>query len=76
MQTGCPKCKTIVRASGQEWQILNGECPELAGTRWDGKPEYCPVLSFVAEPDVSLPGAADRSAIQMEIDRLRVVKVR
>jgi hypothetical protein len=76
MQTGCPKCKTMVRTNGQEWQILNGSCPELAGTQWDGKPEYCPVMTVVAEPDIALPGAANRAAVQAEIDRLRVVKVR
>ena len=76
MQTGCPKCKTIVRTNGQEWEILNGTCLELAGTQWDGKPEYCPVLTVVAEPDVLLPGATMRASIQAEIDRVKVIKVR
>src|ERR1700710_1216797 len=64
MQTGCPKCKTMVRANGQEWQILNASCAELAGTRWDRRPEYCPVLTVVAEPDVTLPGAAMRDNVR------------
>src|SRR3978361_1980783 len=76
MQTGCPKCKTTVRANGQDWTITHGSCPELAGTPWDGKPEYCPVLSVVAEPDVVLPGVSLRSAVQVEIDRLRALGVR
>ena len=75
MQTGCPKCKTIVRTDGVAWTILNGSCPELAGTPWEGKPEYCPVLSMVAEPDVTLPGLGHRAQVQAEIDRARVLKV-
>ena len=49
MQTRCPKCTTIVRSIGPEWEILNGACPELSGTKWHSKPEYCPTLSRVAE---------------------------
>jgi hypothetical protein len=49
---------------------------ELAGTQWDGKPEYCPVLTVVAEPDGNLPGTAIRASVRAEIDRIRVVKVR
>ena len=74
MQTGCPKCKTIVRINGQEWTILNGACPELVGTRWDGKPEYCPILTVVAEPDGNLPGTAIRASVQAEIDRIKVIQ--
>ena len=66
----------MVRTDGQEWQILNGSCPELAGTQWDGKPEYCPLLTVVAEPDVTLPGAAMRRTVRSEIDRIKVRKVR
>ena len=75
MQTACPKCKTIVRAIGSEWSILNGSCPELSGTKWDGKPEYCPVLTAVASPDVILPGAVIRAAVQDEINSSRVVNM-
>lgn len=76
MQTGCPKCKTMVRINGQEWTILNGACPELVGTQWDGKPEYCPILTVVAEPDGNLPGTAIRASVQAEINRIKVVIVR
>jgi hypothetical protein len=61
----------MVRTNGQEWKILNGSCPELAGTQWDGKPEYCPILTVVAEPDVDLPGTAIRASVQTEIDSKR-----
>ena len=27
-----------------DWEILNGACPELSGTKWENKPEYCPTL--------------------------------
>jgi hypothetical protein len=72
MQTCCPKCSTIVKSAGNAWEIINGACPELARTQWNGRPEYCPVLSVVVEPDVVLPGVAERPAIQAEIDRVRV----
>ena len=71
MQTGCPKCRTIVRANNGEWKILNAGCPDLAGTQWAGKPEYCPVLTVIAEPDVTLPGVAIRATVQSEIERIR-----
>ena len=76
MQTGCPKCKTMVRTDGHGWKILNGSCPELVGTQWDGKPEYCPILTVVAEPDIDLPGTSIRAAVQAEIGFSRVVNVR
>ena len=63
-----------MRAAGREWKILNRSCPELVGTQWNGKPEYCPVLSIVAEPDVVLPGVANRADVQAEIDRAEVLK--
>jgi hypothetical protein len=63
----------MVRSSGSKWEILNGFCPELAGTSWLGKPEYCPVLSVVVEPDVILPGVAIRAEVQAEVDHLKVV---
>ena len=66
----------MVRTDGKEWTILNGSCPELVGTQWHGEPEYCPVLTVVAEPDIELPGVANRAVVQAEIDRMRVVKVR
>jgi len=76
MQTRCPKCKTIVRLKHPHWQILNGSCPELSGTQWANEPEWCPTLSQVAEPDVTLPGTANRAAVLAEIERVRVVKAR
>ena len=75
MQTACPKCKTIVRVNGSDWLILNGSCPELVGTKWEGKPEFCPLLTVVASPDVTLPGAAVRAVVQDAIDSSRVVKM-
>ena len=66
----------MVRANGLQWTILNSSCLELAGTQWDGKPQYCPVLTVVAEPDVALPGVTNRAAVLAEIERLRVVQVR
>lgn len=76
MQTCCPRCKTIIRSSGKEWSVLNASCPELAGTQWDGSPEYCPVLAGVVEPDVVLPGLTMRVAVQSEIDGIQVKKAR
>lgn len=75
MQTRCPKCSTMVKSTGPHWEIINGSCPELSGTQWKDKPEFCPILSLVAEPDVSLPGASNRTAVQAEIDLVRVTKV-
>jgi len=76
MQTACPKCSTMVRSTGPAWEILNGACPELAGTSWHEKPEYCPVLSVVAEPDVVLPGVANRAEVQAEVERAKGAGVR
>jgi hypothetical protein len=75
MQTRCPKCSTIVRSTGPTWEIINGSCPELAGTPWASKAEFCPILSLVAEPDVALPGASQRAAVCAEIERARIIKV-
>jgi hypothetical protein len=76
MQTCCPRCKTIARSSnGIDWEILNPACPELSGTQWSDRPEFCPILSQVVQPDVVLPGIASREIVAAEIDRLRVVKV-
>lgn len=72
LQTCCPKCSTIVKSNGTEWEILNSSCPALVGTQWNGSPEYCPVLSVVVEPDVVLPGVAARATVQAQIDRVRV----
>ena len=76
MQTRCPKCTTIVKANGTDWAIINGACPELSGTEWENKPEFCPTLSHVVQPEIVLPGIANRAAVQEEIERVRVVKVR
>jgi hypothetical protein len=61
----------MVKSTGTQWEIINGSCPDLSGTQWNNKPEYCPTLSQVAEPDVTLPGASNRVAVQAEIDRIR-----
>jgi hypothetical protein len=76
MQTRCPKCTTIVKANGTDWAIINDACPELSGTEWENKPEFCPTLSHVVRPEIVLPGIASRAAVQEEIERVRVVKVR
>jgi hypothetical protein len=76
MQTACPKCATIVKSTEAKWEILNGSCPELAGTQWSGKPEYCPILSLVVEPDIVLPGVANRAEVEAEIDRVKGAGVR
>jgi hypothetical protein len=75
MQTRCPNCTIMVKSTGSQWIIINGPCPELAGTQWSGRPEFCPTLSQVLEPDVTLPGAWNRVVIQAEIDRIRVLGV-
>ena len=74
MQTACPKCSTMVRSLGAIWEILNPSCPELSGTKWGNKPEFCPILSKVVEPDVVLPGVENRSIILAAIARGKVVK--
>ena len=76
MQTRCPRCTTIVKANGTDWAIINGACPELSGTEWENKPKFCPTLSHVVQPEIVLPGIASRAAVQKEIERVRVVKVR
>jgi hypothetical protein len=65
----------MVKSTGTLWEIINGSCPELSGTQWKDNPEFCPILSLVAEPDVSLPGASNRTKVQADIDLVRVVKV-
>ena len=74
MQTACPRCSTIVRSIGAVWEILTPSCPELSGTKWEDKPEFCPILSKVVEPDVVLPGVENRSVILAAIARGKVVK--
>jgi hypothetical protein len=65
----------MVKSAGpNQWEIISGACPELSGTQWSNKPEFCPTLSQVAEPDITLPGAWNRVAVQAEIDRIRVVE--
>ena len=54
MQTRCPKCTTIVKANGTDWAIINGACPELSGTEWENKPEFCPTLSHVVQLEIVL----------------------
>jgi hypothetical protein len=63
----------MVKSIGAQWVIINGPCLELSGTQWNDRPEFCPILSQVVEPDVTLPGAWNRVAIQAEIDRMRVL---
>ncbi len=63
----------MVKSIGAQWVIINGPCLELSGTQWNDRPEFCPTLSQVVEPDVTLPGAWNRVAIQAEIDRMRVL---
>ena len=75
MQTRCPKCTSIVRSSGNSFDILNKGCVELVGTRWADKPEFCPTLSDVVQAEVLLPGVADREIVLAEIAQVRVVKV-
>jgi hypothetical protein len=48
---------------------------DLAGTQWAHKPEFCPTLTEVAQPDVVLPGIAAREIVLAEIAQTRVVKV-
>ena len=62
----------MVQSAGGQWEIINASRPKLAGTQWTGKPEYCPALSVVAEPDVVLPGVAVRTIVQAEIERAKV----
>jgi hypothetical protein len=72
MQTRCSKCRTMVRSTGKKWKIINPSCPELVGTQWEGKPEFCPILSIIVEPDVTLPGVAERALIQAEVRKKSV----
>jgi hypothetical protein len=76
MQTRCPKCTTIVKSTGANWEILNGDCSELSATQWKSNPEFCPTLSQVVEPEVILPGAVNRAAVQKEMERIRILKIR
>lgn len=72
MQTRCPNCSTIVRTlEGEDWVVLGGPCPELSGTRWADKAEFCPTLSQVTRPDVVLPGVTERQAVLTEIQHVR-----
>ena len=76
MQTGCPKCKTMVRSNGSNWEILRGPCLDLAGTTWENRAEFCPTLSHVAEPDVVLPDVNSRLEVIAEIERNKLAKLR
>jgi hypothetical protein len=61
MQTRCPNCSTIVRSTdGVTWTLVNAGCRELADTAWRDRAELCPVLSYVVQPDVALPGISRR----------------
>jgi len=40
---------------------------DLAGTRWAGKPEFCPTLSYVVQAEVTLPGIADHDVVMADI---------
>jgi len=75
MQTRCPKCTSTVRTTGASWEILNVGCVDLAGTRWAGKPEFCPTLSYVVQAEVTLPGIADHDAVMADIVQGRIVEV-
>jgi len=57
------------------WEIINGYCRELSGTQWNDNPEFCPILSLVAELDVSPPGASNRTEVQAKIGLIKAVKV-
>jgi hypothetical protein len=57
----------MVRSTGTDWKIIKPSCSEFVGTEWEGKPEYCPILSVVVQPDVTLPGVAKRALLQEEI---------
>jgi hypothetical protein len=61
----------MVKSTGARWEIISGSCPDLSATQWKDKPEFCPILSLVAEPDILLPGASIRAEVQAEIDRVR-----
>jgi hypothetical protein len=37
-----------------------GACLKLSGIEWKDNPEFCPTLSHVVEPEVLLPGIAQR----------------
>ena len=75
MQTRCPRCKTVVRATGTDWIIINPDCSELSETKWGDQPEFCPILAQVVEPDIALPGLANRSVVQIEIDRVKATRM-
>lgn len=76
MQTRCPNCSTIVKSKGDSWELINSSCVALAGTEWDGKAEYCPLLSLVVAPEVTLPGLAIRLSVQAEIDKSKVKRLK
>ncbi|WP_456712081.1 hypothetical protein [Bradyrhizobium sp. USDA 4353] len=66
----------MVRSNdGVTWEILNKGCVELVDTPWADKPEFCPTLSQVTEPEVALPGVTNRSAVLAEIERRKVVEL-
>lgn len=53
MQT---RCTSIAKTGdGVVWTIINGGCLELVGTRLVDNPEFCPILSYVVQPEVILP---------------------
>jgi hypothetical protein len=64
-----------VRSKGADWEILNGCCPELSGTKWKDNPEFCPTISRIVEPEIVLPGITNRAVIQEEIDRASLQKI-
>jgi hypothetical protein len=66
---------SVILTYSKDWEILNGACSELSGTKWKDNPEFCPTLSHVVEPEVLLPGITSRASVQEEIERLRIVAV-
>jgi hypothetical protein len=64
MKLNCPKCAVVVTIDDEGPFIFNNAlCAELAGTEYQFKPEWCPVLSDAAPDDVYLLPAGYRSAL-------------
>jgi hypothetical protein len=70
MKLNCPKCAVVVTIDDEGPFIFNNAlCAELAGTEYQFKPEWCPVLSDAAPDDVYLLPAGYRGLVEAAIEK-------
>jgi hypothetical protein len=71
-QVKCPRCAVAlnVRLDGK-WQFNDALCAELAGTEYQFKPEWCPILSDAAPEDMYLLPVGYRPMVEAAITKAK-----